>query len=256
MTNLLSVEELKTTVLPALFASTGDLSSYGAASSGADSLTKISDLMESGAVSALAAKIQEIVAKLADADPRRIAKPATWFERITGMQVERRVRYEFARRDLDDLLSESEVHAQRVRDTVHALDQMIQGHAVETSNLKAYIQAGREYLDENPEAGAIQSGAVEFERTRDRFARKLANLATLLTSLEMSAAQMKLARAQAVDMLDRFSETATILVPIWRRHTLALIQTKHMSPAMVAEAANAHQALIRSLTKSLDGMEQ
>lgn len=43
-----------------------------------------------------------------------------------------------------------------------------------------------------------------------------------------------------MDMLDRFTETSSVLVPVWRQHTLALITTKSMSPSMVAEASKEH----------------
>jgi hypothetical protein len=66
---------------------------------------------------------------------------------------------------------------------------------------------------------------------------------------------MKLTRAQALDMLDRFGETSSVLVPVWRQHTLALITTTNMSPAMVEEATKAHRALMRSLSSSLEGID-
>lgn len=251
----MNVEALKGEVLPALFKDPGALGEYGAAESNAEALNDFSNLMERGAVSALAGKIGEIVAKLADADPQRIAQKATWFERMLGREVERQVRYQVARKTLDELLDDTEGVAQRVRDTLKALDGLLKTHKEEADRLRIYIQAGREYLDENPQAGVVAAGALEFDRPRERLARKLANLATLLSSHEMSVTQMSLTRAQAVDMLDRFSETASVLVPVWRQHTLALITTKNMSPAMVTEATKAHHALMRSLSKSLEGIE-
>jgi len=65
---------------------------------------------------------------------------------------------------------------------------------------------------------------------------------------------MKLSRAQAVDLLDRFQETVTVLVPVWRQHALALLTTKHMSPAMIAAASKAHQDLLASLADSLNSI--
>ena len=251
-----NMARLKGEVLPALFASPATIGEYGAGIDGADSLNELSNLMEHGAVAALADKISQIVAKLADADPRKIAEKPTWFEKMLGREVERRVRYQVARKTLDQLLDEAEGVAQRVRDTLRALDDMLSTHEAEVDRLRAYIQAGREFLDENPEAGAAKAGVIEFDKPRERFARKLANLATLMASHEMSVTQMKLTRAQAVDMLDRFSQTASVLVPVWRQHTLALITTKNMNPAMVAEAAKAHQALMRSLSQSLEGINQ
>src|SRR5690606_38531345 len=111
---------------------------------------------------------------------------------------------------------------QSVADTVDAIGQLIDSHQHEVVALKLYIQAGREFLDENPLVGAVQAGDMEFDRPRERLARKLANLSTLVASHELSVNQMKLSRAQAVDMLDRFRETVSILVPVWRQHTLTL----------------------------------
>lgn len=249
------VAQIKAEVLPALFKNPKAIGEYGAADDNGQALDSFSDLIEKGSVAALASRIGSVVAKLADADPKRIAKKPSWFERVTGRDVERHVRYEVARKSLDELLVESEGKAQGVRDTLAAIDGLLATHDAEVVNLQAYIQAGREYLDENPEVGRRVPGELEFDRPRERFARKLANLATLLASHEMSITQMKLTRAQAVDMLDRFNETVTVLVPVWRQHTLALITTKNMSPEMVREASRAHNALMRSLAKSLEGIE-
>lgn len=254
MTNL--VAELKADVLPALFK--GDASAIGeyGGSSSAMALNEFSNLMESGSVSALADRISGIVAKLSEADPQRIAKKASWLERVMGSAIERQVKYTAARKSLDKQIADTEAVAQRVRDTISALSQMIAAHADEAQKLKHYIQAGREFLDENPEAGRVLEGDMQFDRPRERFARKLANLATLLSSHEMSVMQMKLTRASAVDMLDRFSETTSVLVPVWRQHTLSLLTSKHMDHQMVAEATKAHQALMRSMSSSLEGIEK
>lgn len=250
-----TVTQLKEEVLPLLFNNAASIGEYGAQPTDAASLDTFSNLMEKGAVGALASKIGSIVAKLSEADPRQITKKATWLEKMLGGAIEKRVKYQLARKSLDALLEDAEGMAQRVRDTVVALDQMVIVHGSEAARLQAYIQAGREYLAENPHAGEVQAGSMEFDRPRERLARKLANLATLLASHEMSLMQMKLTRAQAVDMLDRFGETAGVLVPVWRQHTLALITTNSMNPTMVAEATKAHQALMRSLSQSLEGIE-
>lgn len=251
----MEIEELKSVVLPALFEQPTKIGEYGATESNVEVLNDISNLMESGAVGALAGHISEIVSKLTDADPEKVAKKTNWLGRFLGNEVERQVRYQVARKALDELLLDAEVVAQRVKDTLTSIDALIKSHGMETQRLRRLIQAGREYLDENPQVGVAISGELQFDKPRERFARKLANLATLLASHEMSVTQMKLTRAQAVDMLDRFTETSSVLVPVWRQHTLALITTKSMSPSMVAEASKAHQALMRSLSQSLEGIE-
>lgn len=246
-----NIHWLKADVLPALFRNPTALGEYGSDKLNAHALHEFSNLMEGGAVSALAGKIREIVEKLSDADPKRIAQKPSWFERLLGREIEHQVRYQVARKVLDELLDEAQGVAQRVRDTLRALDGLLATHAAEADRLRAYIQAGREFLDENPQTGIAVAGALEFDRPRERLARKLTNLATLLSSHEMSVTQMKLTRAHAVDMLDRFSETESVLVPVWRQHTLALITTKSVNPAMVTEATKAHHALMHSLLEGI-----
>lgn len=249
-----TIAQLKTVVLPQLFLEPTLIGEYCPAQSNAAALKNYSDLVEAGSASALARNIGEIVSKLADADPQRIAGKSTWLDRMLGRELERQVRYQVARKALDDLLIQTEASAQGVRDTLRAIDMLMSQHGDEVARLEIHIRAGREFLDENPEVGLVAE-AIEFDRPRERFARKLANLATLLTSHEMSLLQMKLTRAQAVDMLDRFSETTTMLVPVWRQHTLSLITTQNMSPALVTQATSAHRALMVSLNKSLEGIE-
>ncbi len=184
----------------------------------------------------------------------KIAKQPTRLDRWLGRGLERQVRYRAARQTLDQLLLDAEGNAQGVRDSIQLLNRMIASHEAEAAQIKTLIQAGREYLDENPEAGLPLAGEIAFDKPRERFARKLANLATLLASHELSVNQMKLTRAQATDMLDRFQETVSVLVPVWRQHTLTLISTKTMNQALVAEATQAHQALMSSLAQSLEGI--
>ena len=218
-------------------------------------MDELSDLMESGSVSALSSKIAEIITALGDASPEQIAKAPNWFQRLTGAQVEKQVKYQVARKGLEQLIEEAKGHAQGVRDTLSSINKLIAGNEQEVEELRIFIQAGREYLDEQPDAGVVSSDDLSFDKPRERFARKLANLETLLTSHQLSVTQMKLSRAQALGMLDRFGETDTVLVPVWRQNTLALIQTKHMSPAMVNAAAEAHRKLMHSFAESLSATQ-
>ncbi|HEP8970264.1 TPA: toxic anion resistance protein [Pseudomonas aeruginosa] len=249
------IDHLKTQVLPKVFLHPASIGEYGNLATSGANMDQVSRLMENGAASALASKIAEVLSKMTDASPEQITKEPSWFAKFLGGAVEKEVRYRVARKNLEQLLSEAEGHAQGVRDTIAAINTLIESHAHEIADLKIYIQAGKEYLTENPTAGAIAEGSMEFDRPRERLARKLANLATLLASQELSVQQLKLSRAQAVDLLDRFSETTSVLLPVWRQHTLTLITTTHMSPTMVADASRAHQALMASLSQSLEGMK-
>ncbi|MGV8865216.1 MAG: protein KlaA [Pseudomonas sp.] len=255
-TTPLSLERLKADTLPALFQDPEAVAQYGSTEETGIAMRELSEVMEAGSVQSLADSIQTIVGGLGDADPQKIAQKPSFLDRLLGRELEREVRYRVARHSLDTLIAHAETHAVGARHTVKTIDRLLAKHSEDAARIRVLLQAGREYLAENPQAGIYTNPEAEFDRPRERFARKLANLATLLTSHELSVMQMKLARAQAVDILDRFSETVSILVPVWRQHTLALITTKNMSPAMIAAATQAHQALMRSLTNSLDSIEK
>lgn len=119
-----SVEELKRDVLPALFADPVKVAEYGDGASGKEALKAFSDLMEGGAVTRLAQSIEAIVGKLADADPKKVAKPASWIDKVLGRHVERQVRYQVARKSLEELIQVAAGTAQSVRDTLRMVDQM------------------------------------------------------------------------------------------------------------------------------------
>lgn len=251
-----SLEVLKASVLPALFSDPQAVAQYGNGELRGEAMEEISALLEAGSVQALAESIEQIVAHLNDADPQQITRKPTLFDRLLGRELEREVRYRIARQSLETLIAAAETQAVAVRHTVRSLDRLQFQLADDSGRIAILLQAGREFLAENLEAGVHTSPELEFDRPRERFSRKLANLATLQASHELSVMQMKLARSQATDLLDRFTETVTILVPVWRQHTLALITTKNMNPAMIAAANQAHQALTRSLSKSLDSVDK
>lgn len=245
MTSQITLGSLKSQTLPALFRDPSTLGQYGSPEANAAALEACSAVIERGDVSQLAEKIAQLVTALHNARPEQMAKAPTWRQRIFGAGLESKVRYRLARKDLENLLNECEGAAQAVRDTLRTLGQQVATHREEDTRLQLHIQAGREYLDEHPEAGADRELGMG---ARERFARKLVNLAALQASHTLSIQQLQLTQANAIDLLDRYEQTAGVLVPIWRQTTLSLITAKHMSPEMVKAATTAHDALVRSLS--------
>ncbi|MCW4981023.1 hypothetical protein M7959_22880, partial [Enterobacter hormaechei subsp. xiangfangensis] len=98
--------------------------------------------------------------------------------------------------------------------------------------------------------------ALVFDKPRERFARRLANLATLLASHEMAAMQMEITRGTCIDIADRFNETIKVLVPVWRQHTLSLLSVNNTDPTIVRKANQAHEALLKSLRQNLEGFQK
>jgi len=251
-----TVAELTNGVLPGLLRDAEAISHYGDSAISSGAMDRYSTLMESAAVTGLSDTISSIVAALTQADPRTIARNPSWYDRFTGKHIEKRVRYQNARDEVEALLVVGNTHLDRVNETLKVLDELQDIYRDEIARLQVFIQAGRDFLASKAGQDEQDIDALGFDRPRERFARKLTNLATLLASNEMAAMQMKMTRAQCIDLVDRFIETTRVLVPVWRQHTLSLITIKNIAPDDIAKASQAHQALLSSLHTNLEGMDK
>lgn len=249
----MSADRLKTEVLPEVFSDPTRIATYGALEG---STVDLASLAQQAPVTQLAGSIQRVIAKLTDADPQVLAQKPSVLARWTGAHLERRVRYEVARESLNELIETAHVHAQGVRDFLGLLDAGMASFEHEIGALQDHLQAGREYLAENPQAGLPADGALDFTNHRERFARKLANLATLQASHELSLAQLRLVRSSATDLLDRFEEAITVLVPVWRQQAFALQVGSTLSGEQVSRAVHAHAQLTHSLSQSLAALDK
>lgn len=229
-------------------ASTATITAFGNVSSASATIEALASLMEQAPTALLAGKIAEIVAKLGEADPRQVAAKPGWFARFTGGDLEVKVRYQVSRKSVETLLGEANRLCERVIALVDQLEQMLQEHARESRQLELRLCAGKLYLQRNPTAGQPPADEISFDNPRERFARRLASMAALLSANEMNLTQMKLTRAQALDMVERFHEIASVLVPVWRQHTMAVAASQQSNPEVIAAAAKAHESLINSLT--------
>lgn len=249
-----TIQSLTESVLPTLFTDAQAISVYGESVINAESQKRYEKLMEESAVNALSVRIERISLALRDADPKKIAKEPGWLARYTGKHLEKQARYRIARDNVESLINEGKTYLVQVKMMLNALDSLAAEYAHEINLLRVYIEAGREFLKVAPAEPEQQE--VIFDNPAERLSRKLANLATLQASHEMSLMHMKIARVQAIDIIDTFSQTINILVPVWRQHTLALITSTTMNPALTSKATEAHNALMVSLHKSLEGAKK
>nr|WP_083747150.1 hypothetical protein [Burkholderia sp. M701] len=244
------VEELITTINlnnPVSF------SSWGSVSDGADAIDEVSGAIEGSPVSRLSAKLAEIVESMRTADPRILAKKPNWLSRKLGFAVEARVKYKVARKSIDEDIQEATAFEGDVRDALEKMSSMLASHRERSNTIRFHLAAGHLYLSRNPDAGRPDQAEMIFEDNRARFSRRLANLATLLTSHGMTEVQLRLGRSSGFDMLDRFVQLTQVLVPVWRQHTLSLISATHEDPELVAAASRAHDALMAGLASSVNG---
>lgn len=241
----LSVEQLKREVLPALFAGRTDIGRYGP-----PDLARASaePAWQDGSANALARVLAELVTRLSEHDPNALLQRAHWWDRLTGADIEQRLRRRIAMGSNVELLAEIERQASAVRASVDRLDAQLIEHDVQGVHLQTYIDAGVQFLQELPAGAATGVDDAPLpDRPVERLQRRLANLTALLASHSMSRVQVQLARSAAIDLLDRYSETVQILLPIWRQTIQALHNSDNASAQMVASAAQAQDQLKRAL---------
>lgn len=217
------------------------------------SITVLADMMEVSASAKLAQTLNDMLTLLKDADPQRVAKKPSWWHRFWGKDLEVRVMYDHARTHIDAKMAIAEQLAVQVAAIIEQLDAMEAGHNKEVQNLRIYLAAGELFLRDTPTV-AHSADPLQFDNPQDRFRRKLQNMATLYASQQMSIAQMRLAKAQAVDLLDRQKELATVLIPVWRQNILAICTHTINSPEIIGAATRAHEALVKSLSATTNGI--
>lgn len=220
-----------------------------AADTGDERASAFSQLIIASPVSGLAKVLGEIAAKLEEADPKRVAKKPGRLKKFTGAAIEERVRYALARKKLEELRHDARAYADQVQVLTKTIDELAAGHQCETQRLRLHGAAGRLYLCEHPDAGLPGADMFAADNARERFTRRLANMAILLASHEMELTQFRLARAQAVSMLDRYYEMNTVVVRLWHSNSLAVANASNSNAELIASAVEAHETTMEKFSE-------
>lgn len=209
--------------------------------------------LESSPVGRLASLMAEILQALNGADPRRLAKKPSLFARFTGGDLHLAATVAVSKGALEIKITHADPVAAELEDFLANVDQAIDAFQAGTLQLSAQLEAGRAYLRDNPEAGKPQA-SLQFDNPRERFSRRLTNMATLVASNEMTEHQLRLSKAQALDMLDRYREIRDVLLPVWRQHQLAMANQKLLDPVSSTKAIRAHEAMQLAVAETLKGL--
>ncbi|WMJ71075.1 protein klaA [Stenotrophomonas sp. 24(2023)] len=243
-----TLAQLKHEVLPALFAGRIDIGRYGPPGLAQAS---VEPSWHDGSTTALAQALGELVARLPEHDPRALLQAGTWWQRFTGADIEARLRRRIAMGSNTVLMGDIEQQAVAVRANAELLQARLKHHDALAAQLQVYIDAGLQFLQELPADAADDSDPLRLDRPVERLQRRVANLTALQGSHAMSRMQLQLARRNAIELLDRYSETVEILLPIWRQTILALHNADDASAQMVASAAQAQDQLMQALQQLL-----
>lgn len=202
----------------------------------------------SEAVSSVSVTITGLVKSLEKADPILALKRQKkgFIARFIGQDVVQQVEYVRATEGIDSQLDEVPARIKWLERIVHELDKDFRVLLGVQKQLKVHLAAGQLYLEENPNAGIEGASNYGLSSPRDRFSKRLQNLAVLLASNDTTLHQIQLLQANSINMLDRLHEITTVLIPSWRSHRLGLY-VNDQDYAAIQEATQAHEALIDSL---------
>lgn len=76
-------------------------------------------------------------------------------------------------------------------------------------------------------------------------------MGTLIATQEMGLQQLQLARANIIDMIDRYHDAVDVLLPVWQNQSLLLTSAEQINPAVLAETTRAYDALTHGLSAML-----
>lgn len=178
-----------------------------------------------------------------------------WFMSLLGpYELEQRLKLNHSTFSFESVLRQGRSDSTRIKQQLSQIDSVLSSHSKDVSFMRCHIAAGRLFLVNMPEAGVSEEMGLSFTNVRERFERRITNLAALLASHDMSYTQMKLSKAQMLDMLDRFAEVSEVLIPIWHLYQSMRKSGDKESPETIATANRVHEALIRSLAKTTKSM--
>lgn len=218
-----------------------------------DVLTEASVFLETSPVTALSETMSSVLTAMKGADPRKISKRPGWFSRLTGRDIFQEITVAVSQGDLQDLLAQAEENAERLEDFLENFDRLQNRFSEGHMTLVSQLEAGRAYLAKHPGAGRPEADSIS-DNPRDRFERRLGNMATLAASNEMTIHQLKLAKVQAIDILDRWHEIKEVLLPVWRQNVLAVSNQRLLDPETSMKAVAAHESLQAAVAASLKGL--
>lgn len=201
------------------------------------------------ALEGITARIGSLVSTLEAADPRIIMKRKSRFnflDRFRGTDAVTKLEYVQGTRQVDQQLAEVPASIERIEASIGRLEQAAQVMAEDQFYLRCHFVAGQWYLNQNPDAGNDNQSMYGLDSARDRLQKRLQQIMLVITSNETGIHQLKLMRANSMNLLDRLHEITYVLVPTWRTQRISIYAGDQDFDA-IKHATEAHEALVSSL---------
>lgn len=209
------------------------------------------DLAQASPVTVLAKCLEDIAKMLSGANPNVLKETPGLLSSFTGAHLAKVVRFESANKSVEVLLMDAERVSKNAKELTVGLKRSLETHLQELAWIKAHHAAGREYIEGNPSAGSTQS-LLDIGNPRERFEKRLQNLATLIHSKEMHTLQINLVISNAEQIVDRFHQVKDLLVPIWKQRVQTLKYGVNNSVDVINSANRAHADLVDGLAQIIN----
>lgn len=201
------------------------------------------------ALEGITSRIGSLVTTLEAADPRIIMKRKSRFgflDRFRGTDAVTKLEYVQGTRQVDKQLSEVPASIQRIETSIARLESAAMAMDEDQFYLRCHFVAGQWYLSENPDAGSENQSMYGLDSARERLQKRLQQIMLVITSNETGIHQLKLMRANSMNLLDRLHEITYVLVPTWRTQRISIYAGDQDFEA-IKHASEAHEALVTSL---------
>ena len=161
-------------------------------------------------------QVKTVIKLLENLDLRKVLSKRGWFSRLSGKDVEARLEFEIAARIVMSAIDKLRLASQDGRNTRLRLEQSSTDIASDQVRFEQAISKGKSLIAENADADPLILA---------RYERRLANIMTMHVANTMTLQQIRLALDLLSDMLDRLTDMETVVLPLWQRNVLAVLQT-------------------------------
>ena len=193
----------------------------------------------------MTAGIEALVTRLTRLNVNTLIRHQGVLSRLTGADIEARMRFEVEVRQTGADIRELEVagrSARRIRQDLQVSAEQI---GVEQNRLNRIIGAARRVLDETPVDTATEAALL-----RQRFERRLNNLVALEASNTLTLQQIAMASGNMALLIDRVGDVCTTVFALWQRDALAVAMSAKPVPKtspLVGAFLRSHDALLAKL---------
>lgn len=191
------------------------IAEYGRHASDAALLAELADALPPAGLDDFVSALDVLERAVSTADAKRTKRKVGWIGRMLGDDIEAQAEGEALRARMGVLLADARREADRVRASDRRLADLEARFEATIARVEADIATGQGVLAQRAPAPDPNEAPIE------RFRRRLAHLSTLAATHRITREQLRLARAQCAQVLERHAHLHELLGPVWTQHRLS-----------------------------------